>query len=102
MLFYLKNTELHYVKTAIFEIAHKCLSSVATNALNLTKKSLDKAREKIFLKFKPRMICNQLQIIRVFLSIFYYKRLSVNSWSTDLADAAFCKIAVDYGQIIKD
>jgi len=29
---------------------------------NLTKKSLDKAREKIFLKFKPRMICNQLQI----------------------------------------
>lgn len=82
MLFYLKNTELHYVKTAIFEIAHKCLSSVATNALflmgvdtrkttsfgyfchtrNLTKKSLDKAREKIFLKFNPRMICNQLKI----------------------------------------
>lgn len=73
MLFYLKNTELHYVKTAIFEIAHKCLSSVATNALflmgvdtrktssfgyfchtrNLTKKSLDKAREKIFLKSNP-------------------------------------------------
>ena len=92
MLFYLKNTELHYVKTVIFEIAHKCLSSVATNALflmgvdtrkttsfgyfchtrNLTKKSLNKAREKIFLKFKPGLDLQSIaNLIRVFLSIFY-------------------------------
>lgn len=93
MLFYLKNTELHYVKTAIFEIAHKCLSSVATNALflmgvdtrkttsfgyfchtrNLTKKSLDKAREKIFLKFKPRMIAINCKSNPVFFEYILLK-----------------------------
>jgi len=82
MPFYLKNTELIASKRLFLRFDHKYLFSVTNNAFflmevdtrkttsfgyfchtrNLTKKSLDKAREKIFLKFKPRMICNQLQI----------------------------------------